>query len=96
MLYKIKDNKIERVNKTRFNEEEKLEQDLENWIESNPSILGEKLLIIGRQVSIPDVNDRIDLLALDTNGNVVIIELKKGKLKDPAEIQALRLSLIHI
>lgn len=29
-------------------------------------------------------------MALDTNGNLVIIELKKGKLKDPAEIQALR------
>lgn len=40
MLYKIKDNKIELVNKTRFNEEEKLEKDLENWIENNPPFWG--------------------------------------------------------
>ncbi|RLI73581.1 hypothetical protein DRO97_07210 [Archaeoglobales archaeon] len=90
MLYEISGKEVREVNKTRFREIKKFEKDLEDWIENNPSILGEKLLIIGRQVQIPEVNDRIDLLALDTNGNVVIIEIKTGKLKDPVDIQALR------
>ena len=90
MLYKIKGKEAKNIAETKLSEEEKLEQDLENWIENNPSILDEDLLIIGRQVLIPEVNDRIDLLALDTNGNVVIIELKKGRLKDPADVQSLR------
>jgi len=64
MLYKVKGKSVEKVNQTRFKEEEKLEQDLEDWIENDPSILGENLLIIGRQVQIPEVNDRIDLLRI--------------------------------
>lgn len=90
MLYKVKGREVEKVNQTGFKQEEKLERDLEGWIENEASILGERLLIFGRQVQIPEVNDRIDLLALDTNGKVVIIELKKGKLKHPVDIQSLR------
>jgi len=90
MLYKVKGKSVEKIKQTKFKQEEKMEQDLEDWIEHDPSILGEKLLILGRQVQIPEVNDRIDLLALDTSGNVVIIELKKGKLKHPVDIQSLR------
>lgn len=68
----------------------KLEEHLEDWIANDSSLLGEPLLIIGRQVLIPDVKDRLDLLALDPRGNAVIIELKRGKLKDPVDMQALR------
>jgi hypothetical protein len=70
--------------------EEILEVHLEDWIAREPSILGEPLLIIGRQVQIPDTKDRLDLLALDPQGKVVIVELKRGKLKDPVDMQALR------
>ncbi|MEA3475151.1 MAG: hypothetical protein U9R23_01710 [Candidatus Cloacimonadota bacterium] len=90
MLYKVREKEVEKLNQTKFKQEEKLEQDLEDWIEHESSILGERLLIFGRQVQIPEVNDRIDLLAVDTNGKVVIIELKKGKLKHPVDIQSLR------
>src|SRR5579885_296377 len=67
-----------------------LEEHLEDWIATDSSILGEPLLIIGRQLIIPDVKDRLDLLALDPQGKAVIIELKRGKLKDPVDMQALR------
>ena len=55
-----------------------LEKRLESWIETNPTILGEKLLIIDRQHSLPN-KETIDLLAVDTEGKVVIIELKRKK-----------------
>lgn len=90
MLYKIKGKQAIKINQKGFSEEDKREGNLEDWIENNSSILGENLLLIGRQVTITEVNDSIDLLALDTNGNTVIIELKRGRIKDPVDIQSLR------
>lgn len=54
------------------------EKDLEDWIEANPEILvaDEPLLIIGRQVNTPV--GIIDLLALDSNGSGVVVELKRA------------------
>jgi hypothetical protein len=89
-LWKVKDNKPIALTETSLQQEKLLEDQLEEWIASAPEILGEPLFIVGRQVLVPDVKDRIDLLALDPQGNAVIIELKRGKLKDPVEIQALR------
>lgn len=83
-------NKPEKVSPTKLKNENILEKHLEDWIENNTDILGEPLLIIGRQIIIPEVKDRLDLLALDTKGNAVIIELKRGKMIDPIDMQALR------
>ncbi len=83
-------NKPEKVSATKLKNEHILEKHLEDWIESSIDILGEALLIIGRQVIIPEVKDRLDLLALDPKGNAVIIELKRGKMTDPIDMQALR------
>ena len=55
-----------------------LEAQLETYIESDPSILGEPLLIIGRQI--PTAHGGfIDLLALDDSATVHVIELKRDK-----------------
>lgn len=89
-LWKITDKGPQPVQKTKFKQEKLLEEHLEDWVAVDASILGEPLFIIGRQVIIPDVKDRLDLLALDPQGNAVIIELKRGKLKDPVDMQALR------
>lgn len=53
-------------------------------------MLGEPLLVFGRQVIIPDTKDRLDLLAVDSHGSITVIELKRGQLKDPVDIQSLR------
>src|SRR4051794_1319270 len=50
---------------------------LKEWIAGNPLALGEKLLIIQKEFSdFSETNERLDLLALDKNGNLVIIENK--------------------
>lgn len=61
--------------------------DLEPWIVSNPSIIGDDLAIIGRQVATK--TGTLDLLAIDKSGNVVIIELKRDKLPREALAQAI-------
>jgi RecB family endonuclease NucS len=53
-----------------------LERDIQNYLENNPSTLGEILTIIGKEFAVPV--GRIDLLAKDVNGNIVVIELKLG------------------
>jgi len=50
---------------------------LQEWIAKNPDILGEELLIIQKEYDgFNDTNERLDLLALDKDGNLVIIENK--------------------
>lgn len=89
-IWKISQQKPIKVSNTTLASEKFLEDHLEGWIVEDSSILGEPLLLIGRQVTIPEVNDRLDLLALDVQGNAVVIELKRGPLKDPVDMQALR------
>jgi len=51
--------------------------DLQEWIANNPIILGEELLIIQKEFDgFNDTNERLDLLALDKLGNLVVIENK--------------------
>ena len=89
-LWKITDKGPSKVKETKFKEEKLLEEHLEDWIAKDSSILGEPLLVFGRQVIIPDTKDRLDLLAVDPNGSITVIELKRGQLKDPVDIQSLR------
>jgi hypothetical protein len=52
-------------------------QHLQEWICKNTEILGERLLIIQKEFSgFDDTNERLDLLALDEAGDIVIIENK--------------------
>ena len=52
-------------------------QHLQEWIAKNPESLGEDLLIIQKEFSgFDETNERLDLLALDKKGNLVVIENK--------------------
>ena len=73
-LWRVDNKRVNRVSPS----DVALERDLEDYIESDPDLLGEKLLIIGRQVPTPH-SGPIDLLALDDAGTVHVIELKRGK-----------------
>lgn len=64
--------------KTSFYDVNKKEKaHLQEWIAKNPVILGEELLIIQKEFQgFIDTKERLDLLALDKKGNLVIIENK--------------------
>lgn len=66
-------------------------QDLEEWVCWEPKILGEPLLIISTEFDKFDKsNRRLDLLALDKEGTVVIAELKLEIEGSFADQQAIR------
>lgn len=54
------------------------EATLEQYLEKDPSLLGERLLVIGRQVRTP-FGKIIDLLAMDGEGNLHVLELKRDR-----------------
>ncbi len=54
------------------------EATLESYLEGDPSLLGDRLLVIGRQVRTPH-GKLIDLLAIDAEGNLHVLELKREK-----------------
>jgi len=59
-----------------------LERYLEDWLENSPRVLSQdSILWIGRQTSAKDEDGTIysDLLGVDSQGNLVIAELKKGR-----------------
>lgn len=67
---------------------EHLEAELECWIAERPEILGEDLLIVSKQKSIDQVG-RLDLLAIDRLGQIVIVELKRDLTPREAVAQSL-------
>lgn len=66
------------------------EVDLEDWLEENPEGIVEdgKLLMIGRQVP-TNLGGFIDLLAMDRQGDLAVIELKRNRTPRHALAQAL-------
>lgn len=65
--------------------------DLQEWIIHTPEILGEPLLIITSEFDRFDrTSERLDLLAIDRRGKLVIVELKRSAVGTAAELQALR------
>lgn len=71
-------NRISKLKQKTFSELKFRERDhLQEWIANNPTSLGEELLIIQKEFSgFSETNERLDLLALDKLGNLVIIENK--------------------
>ncbi|WP_419897549.1 DUF4268 domain-containing protein [Roseomonas sp. USHLN139] len=79
-MYKInrQGNSITALKACSFSELEFRERaHLQEWIAKEPKVLGEELLIIQKEFSgFSDTNERLDLLAIDKQGSLVIIENK--------------------
>ena len=60
--------------------------DIQEWIAGKPEILGEPLLIISKELILPS-GRRLDLLAVDKDGALVVIELKRDNSGSDVEWQ---------
>lgn len=64
---------------------------IEEWVRSNPEILGEDLLILTTEFDrFVNSTDRLDVLALDRDGNLVVVELKRDSAAGYSDLQAIR------
>ena len=79
-MYKINlgTNRIEALNAKSFSELRLSERNsLQEWLAHTPEALGEELLIIQKEFDgFDDTRERLDLLALDKDGRLVVIENK--------------------
>lgn len=91
------------INENNLNEFEKISSDsfvnlniwernhIQEWIRKAPEILGEDLLTLSIEFNkFTNSSDRLDILALDKKGNLVVIELKRDSFAGYADLQAIR------
>ena len=89
-LYMLKNTEIKLedgiVEKIKYNSID-YERHFESWLENSPSLLlddeedGDTILWIGRQItaSVGEVSKFPDLIGIDSAGDLILVELKKGK-----------------
>jgi hypothetical protein len=66
------------------------EAKLEEWLIANPELAGEQLLVLGSQLAeFAEDKDRLDVLALDRYGEIVLLELKVDGAFRLTDLQAL-------
>jgi len=64
---------------------------IEDWVIRKPEILGEELYILSNEYDKFDkTSERLDVLALDKQGNLVIVELKRDDSGKDVELQAVK------
>lgn len=85
--WQIVDGKLQQVDTSLIDAGRTEANDLEAWIASNPTVIGQDLVVIGRQVQ--TISGPLDLLAIDRAGNLVVVELKRDKLPREALAQAI-------
>lgn len=85
--WEIKDGELNPIQTTLAENNLKETEHLEKWIKTRPEILGEDILIIGEQVYTK--SEPLDFLAIDNNGNIVVVELKRDKLARVVLAQAI-------
>lgn len=90
-LYRWNTDNLESVAPTKFEAAGLQEADLQNLLRDQPEVLEEGLFIVAEEFSNwRDSNRSIDLLALDKEGNLVVVELKRTQSGDHSELQAIR------
>jgi hypothetical protein len=93
-MYRINkaENIIQRLQERKFSDLGFRERDhLQEWLAHYPEALGESLLIIQKEFNGFDgTNERLDLLALDKDGNLVVIENKLDDTGKDVTWQALK------
>lgn len=86
----IKNKKLIEIPATTYSELNLRERfDIQEWIAGTPKILGEPLMIMSKELILPS-GRRLDLLAVDKEGALVIIELKRDNSGSDVEWQAIK------
>lgn len=96
-MYSINGKKAERVESVTFSELNLYESDVEEILRTSIEMLcddEESMLVVGRQVKF-ESRGRSDLTAVDNNGNIVLIEIKRDRRdiearRESFEFQAIR------
>lgn len=96
-MYLLKNNQPARMEETTFSELGMKESDIEEILRKNIDMVcdeEESMLLVGQQVR-NEKNGRSDLTAIDNNGDIVLIEIKRDKKdigirKEAFEFQAIR------
>ena len=73
-LWRIEEDRPKPVSQDKLD----LESRLENWLRDDIGLVNDDLLVIGQQVPTDHTGD-IDLLAMDSEANLVILELKRDR-----------------
>ena len=85
-VYQVEEDDLSRVHESELSTEQELEEHL---IKSRGAVIGDvELLYIDRQ-GMPDEGGVFDILAVDQDGNLVVVELKRGKTPRDIVTQAL-------
>lgn len=91
-LYRVAADKLEAVPDTTFAKAKMLErQDIQRLLKQDITSIGEDLLVIAEEYgNWEDSHRRIDLLCLATNGDLVVVEIKRTEDGGHMELQAIR------
>lgn len=91
-IFEIRDGKISSVTETSFGAEGIYERrDIQRLLRESIDVLGERMMVVAEEFGEwLDSSRRIDLLCLDTDANLVVIELKRTEDGGFMELQALR------
>lgn len=95
-LFTVSGQKATPVTRTGLATEDlKERQDLQEWVIAHPQVLGESVLIVtaefdrwaGADGAL--AKDRLDILAMDATGQLVVAELKRGTADRDVHLQAI-------
>lgn len=90
-IFKIHDNQLVKLDETTFKNQGLKEKDLQKMLKSQINAISPRTLIVSEEFSDwEDNNNRIDLLGIDEDANLVVIELKRTNDGGYMELQALR------
>lgn len=90
-LYEWNENSLEPATQVTFEDEQRPERDIQRALRDAPDVLEKGLLIVAEEYSNWEESWRsVDLLALDREGRLVVVELKRTLTGDHMDLQAVR------